>query len=362
MVRILRLLLKWSRYLLKGLLLIPRYLHHWGILYGSRRLVYCGAFHGLTGLMSETYDIQRLKRRQTLELPDHLDYLVYAPDFVSSSAGIRCLHRLADDLQAAGFSVALVGCQRGRPGSTVPIATLALGRRATLNGSWIIYPETVPGNPFRAEKVIRWVLNRPGLLGGEKVYDPRELVFLYSEVYRPYVNNQVAGKLYIPTLDRTLFYPPLENMDRPLELYYVGKSKYVDGHVDPERAFEITRESPARKELGKLFRSARMLHCFDNSTALIYEALLCGCPVTIIPDGTQTWADYEQLELGVEGIGWGQAPAVSADGFFPHDLTSRLERAEREYAEQLRALIARSAGQPEPAGLEAARTFETSVL
>lgn len=348
MARILRLLLKWSVYVLKGLLLIPKYLHHWGILYGSRRLLYGGIFHGMTRLMSEMYDIQRLNRSQNgtlgTGLPENLDFLVYAPDYVSSSAGIRCLHRLADDLQAMGFAVALVGCQRGRPDSTVPISTLALAKQATMRGTWIIYPETVPGNPFKAANVVRWVLNRPGLLGGEKVYADHELVLLYSEVYRPYVSNVVAGKLYIPTLDRSLFYPPARRQDRPLEVYYIGKSKFEAGHFDPDEVFEITRESPARKELGKLFRSSKMLYCFDNSTALIYEALLCGCPVMIIPDGTQTWADYEQLELGIEGIGWGQKPALAAEGFYPHDLTGRLDRAEREYRLQLENLATRTVG------------------
>jgi hypothetical protein len=169
-----------------------------------------------------------------------------------------------------------------------------------------VYPEVVTGNPLNARIVARWVLNRPGLLGGEKVYDPGELVFYYSEVYLGAIQNKVQGRLFISNTNDSLFFydaahPP---ESRTLECFYVGKSSYKAGYFDPDKAFEITRSSPTRKNLGVLLRSARVLYCFDNSTALVLEAALCGCAVVIIADGTQSRAAIEKTEFGMNGILW----------------------------------------------------------
>ena len=110
----------------------------------------------------------------------------------------------------------------------------------------------------------------------------------------------------MPTIDEKLFYcDDWDLSKRSLECFYVGKSQWKEGVIDRSRAFEITRETPPKKELGKLFRASRVLYCFDNSTILAYEAILCGCPVVVIPDGTQTRENYESLELGMDGIAWG---------------------------------------------------------
>jgi len=85
----------------------------------------------------------------------------------------------------------------------------------------------------------------------------------------------------------------------------VGKSCYKDGFFRKESAFEITRNSPKKEDLGTLFRAAKILYTFDNSTILTYEAILCGCPVVIIPDGSADFQDYEKYELGFSGISWG---------------------------------------------------------
>ncbi len=202
--------------------------------------------------------------------------------------------------------------------------------------------KTISGNPLEAKTVVRWVLNRPGLLGGDAVYQSNEHVFYYSNVFLPYIKNKVRGKLYMPTIDESIFYTDESTAtptQRTLECFYIGKSLWKDGYFEREGAFEITRETPPKKELGKLFRAARVLYCFDNSTILVYEALLCGCPVVIIPDGTQSKEDYAQLELGIDGIAWGlgELPRVKADVGL---LQERYRRVKREFEDQLDHLIA----------------------
>ena len=195
------------------------------------------------------------------------------------------------------------------------------------------------GNPLRARFVARWVLNRPGWLGGDEVFDQSEQIFCYSNVFAPYVRNRIVGKLYMPTIDEQLFYcDDWELSKRSLECFYIGKSQWKEGIVDRSKVFEITRETPPKKELGKLFRNSRVLYCFDNSTILAYEAIMCGCPVVIIPDGTQTREDYENLELGMDGIAWGLEELDRAKVDIP-GLRQRYEQVKREYTEQLERFI-----------------------
>lgn len=269
-------------------------------------------------------------------------FVIVAPPFVANSAGVGCLYRLCHELRALGFQAVMAVVADGRqpvPGLDTPIIDLSLAQVLCDRGFTAIYPETIPGNPLAAASVIRWVLNRPGLLGGDAIYSDDEHVFYYSEVFRPYIQNRIAGKLYLPTIDESIFFAD-ENRSarRGLECFYVGKSVWRDGVINRDRTFEITRDFPAKAELGKLFRAARVLYCFDNSTILTYEALLCGCPVVVIPDGTQSRQDYENLELGMDGIAWGieeyRGEPVDVPG-----LRARYAQVKRDFRQQLWQLV-----------------------
>ncbi len=188
-------------------------------------------------------------------LSSHLKkgYVILAPDYVVSSAGINCLYRLADDLNRRGYPTFMTLTGKGHPTAIAPIVSMETAKLLAAYGYTAIYAETYTGNPLNAKNVARWVLNRPGLLGGDEIYDEKELVFYYSDLYLPYIKNTVQGKLYMPTIDQTIFYPPTEpDFPRSLSCYYVGKSKFTDHHFDKEKAFEITRETPPKKELGKI--------------------------------------------------------------------------------------------------------------
>jgi hypothetical protein len=266
-------------------------------------------------------------------------FVLSAPPYVGHSAGIRAMYVLCQDLRRKGFAAFMCGGSAGSREGDAAIVSFEHARELCSAGFVAIYPETVSGNPFGARTVVRWVLNRPGLLGGDSVYDEGEIVFTYSEVYRPYISNAVAGRLYLPIIDHELFWaPPRGDRSRGLTCFYIGKSNWREGVIDRAEALELTRSWPDRSELGKILRRSRALYCFDNSTMLIYEALLCGCPVAVIPDGTQTWVDYLTLELGVDGISWG-TDAFTPGEFDASVLRSRIACARAEYHSQLDLLI-----------------------
>ena len=318
----------------------------------SVEILHVALLFGLTGLKAHFRRLEDDERAAKLSRTQAIGgsksrhgYIIWAPSFVANSAGIGCLYRLCHILRERGIKAFVAGSDRPAPNCEAPLLALADAQRLCLNGFAAVYPETAVGNPLGASTVVRWVLNRPGLLGGDAEYDAGEHVFYYSDVYRPYIRNAVRGKLYMPMIDESIFFCESQecchDSQRTLACYYVGKSTWKEGYCDRDRTFEITRETPPKSELGKLFRASRVLYCFDNSTILAYEALLCGCPVVIIPDGTQTKEDYSRLELGTEGIAWGfEEPApvrVDVD-----KLKARYRQAESDFETQLQQLIAKT--------------------
>ena len=273
------------------------------------------------------------------EARSKLTYVLLAPNFVTSSAGVRCLYLLCDRLNRRGYPAFVTWSRQTAPHLSAPILPLTQARALVAEkGAIAVYPEIVPGNPLGAKRVARWVLNRPGLLGGDKEYDPDELVFYYANAFLKFITNTVQGKLLLPAVDHSLFYPGNEPSQRSLECFYIGKSQWQDGFFDRNLVFEIARDSPRRSELGKLFRAARYLYSFDNCTMLMEEARMCGCPVVLIPDGTIERGDLERSEFGTEGIAWGMSERETASANVEL-LQRRYEGLVAEFESQLDAFI-----------------------
>ncbi|AAZ97836.1 hypothetical protein Tbd_1883 [Thiobacillus denitrificans ATCC 25259] len=245
-------------------------------------------------------------------------YYIVAPRYVRMSAGIKVLHLLCHALNRAGERAYLITHPYCLPQyATHPELITPVLTRATLEHDFasglapiVVYPETVHGNPFNAPFVVRYVLNFPGLLGGDFQYDEDEFCIAYSE--------NLAGS--IPSARLTLFVPasdpqtfsPVPEQERRGTCFYAGKYKYHHGGelFDITRdSTEITRDlpdSPTQPQIADLFRRSELLYCYENS-ALAIEALLCGCPVVFLPNPYFDRVIAAE-ELGWDGIAWGTDP------------------------------------------------------
>jgi hypothetical protein len=182
-----------------------------------------------------------------------------------------------------------------------------------LEGDWTaVYPEIVQGNPWNAPHVVRWVLNDPGKLGGDRVYDPSEQVFAFLELF---MDVPPERALRLPVVETDIYTD--RHLLREGTVFYVGK-----GHKTRELpgAVEVTREMAADREaFAELLNRAALMVCFDDITAMIDVARLCGCPVQLIQD-SYTWEQYDRSSIGWEGLGWDEVPTIDSAAFRAHYL------------------------------------------
>ena len=170
-----------------------------------------------------------------------------------------------------------------------------------------VYPETISGNPLGAPCVVRYVLNFPGLLGGDERYSPDELCVAYSDVLAEMVPD-CEMTMFFPVSDPRIFRPG-PAVKREGSCFYAGKYKYVHGgqlFEITKNSIEITRDLPASQtpeQIASLFRQCDVFYTYDN-TALAIEATLCGCPVVFLPNQFLEKA-IAARELGADGVAWG---------------------------------------------------------
>lgn len=197
-------------------------------------------------------------------------YIIMAPPYRNSSGRVRALYELRNHLELRGYE-----------------AKVFQGGDAPSNAI-VVYPETVLGNPMKGRTVVRYVLNHPGLLGGDNYYDINEFIFTYSPVFYP-----TAPLLTVPIIEP--FFRDY-GLQREGGCFWVGKREdIVDEIPETKGLTEITYTWPeTREELARLLNTKEIFYSYDDCTALIHEARKCGCKVVVI-SGEQVAPNYEDM-------------------------------------------------------------------
>jgi len=227
-------------------------------------------------------------------------YLIWSFDYYPDSAGQKTMHRLCHELNQAGQE-AYVAYPKRNPAWNTPYLPGPI-RDRRLDERWIaVYPEIIAGNPWKAPRVVRYVLNTPGKLGGDTVYPPSEIVYVFHELFNtPGVPSERI--LFLPTIELDLYTDRHE--PRSGALYYVGKGQKTRDLDAVELTNDMKRDP---HELADHLNRAEVLYTFDNVTAMAIIARLCGCPVVLIPDGTYDRETFDSLIAG-PGLGWDEMP------------------------------------------------------
>jgi hypothetical protein len=251
-------------------------------------------------------------------------YYIWADSYRQSSAGIRSLHYLCHALNELGQEAYVTPAPTCNPSLRTPRLTREIVRQHFTTGRTpiAIYPEVVSGNPLAAPTVARWLLNRPGHIGGDTHFDSNDLIFHFARWCIPEGTHESAI-LNLPTVDTAVF----NNDDNPLDsqrkgiCYYANKFLAAGGRIATEiaaSAISLGLETPrAPHELAEIFRQSEALLCYELSS-MIPEALSCGCPVLIMP--SEYWDQHgDPGILNTRGIALANEPGA-------------LERAKREVA------------------------------
>jgi hypothetical protein len=249
------------------------------------------------------------------DLTRHPFYIV-TPNYTHTSGGVKAMHLLCHWLNRIGeraYILAYGGSDTVvNPDWLTPLLQPPMVEAHDRQGLTpiAVYPEVVAGNPINARCVARYVLNYPGLLGGDKVYAPDELVFGYTRALADSV-SATTPVLHMPLVDRSIFYPGKPRLRRGAAFYAY---KYKDIHGQklfglPKGAIEITKGRPDSQtphHIADILRSVETFYAFED-TALSIEAILCGCPAVLMPNPYLKRSNGA-LEYGDDGFAFGDAP------------------------------------------------------
>ncbi|MBK4726998.1 glycosyltransferase [Pantoea agglomerans] len=239
-----------------------------------------------------------------------MPYILLAPGYKESSLGIQVVHRLCHLLNEAGYDARLIECDVN-PDWNTPVISFEDYLDYSEGGEpcIAIYPEVVEGNPLNAPIVVRYMLNREGVIEQNKMNAAAEDLYFW---YR----SEFAAKAFDPQMlsleayDASLFCD--DKTVKDLDLLYlnrVPRSK-VDFSTLPADVRILSMENPlSLTELAAVLKRGRVLYTYESS-GTCFLANLCGCPVV-----ARTLRGYETLAMTEDtvkdnagGIAWNDTP------------------------------------------------------
>jgi len=208
-------------------------------------------------------------------------FIILSPPYENGNGGVRALYDLQKWLIRFGKDAIVVN-------NIFPLEPDDVA----------IYPEIIVGNPFNAQRVVRYLLNTPGKIGGDGIYGENDLLVAWSPNESRYSDG---FWLMLPYLNPVFINHEYE---RTIDCFWVHKGRNTQ-HPCTSDCIEITKSWPPTKaELAALLNKTRTLYSYDDNTALAVEAKACGCIVKLIQGNKVVdyafpeWAEfnYERFE------------------------------------------------------------------
>ena len=218
------------------------------------------------------------------------DFLIVAPSYTHKSAGVRALYRLCHHLNVAGYQAAMLP-MLGQSIDDLPPWLTPLHAGA-VGDSVVVYPEIVPGNPYEARKVVRWALNIPGLLGGDRFYRDDEVVFVFNPTRLGVVSQAVRTPLgpdrvlFLGLVDPANIYPD-DGVAKVIDCYFTGKgaARRERWRLPDEASYQRLEDiTPTMASLGDVLRRTGTLYSYDHASNVLKEAVICGCRVVVVDE------------------------------------------------------------------------------
>lgn len=250
---------------------------------------------------------------------EHLHFIIVAPSYTQNSAGIMVLHELTDCLVTLGYKASLllmtgtgylVSESPDHFGPNLKRTPLPeAGQREIVNNiineGIVIYPEIVSGNPLRAPRVVRYFLNKDGLISGVKSYaQAKDFCLAYYKSFKPNANDLLCLPITSECFNDL---NTKSAMERNYDVTYIGKGHQYSAVFIVTGTTEVTRNWPVSKtELAALLKGARYFYSWDTVSSTNIDALRCGA----IPVFLQ-WNQISKEEIDKDE--YGPYPYLLAD-------------------------------------------------
>jgi hypothetical protein len=211
-----------------------------------------------------------------------LPYVMYSVDYRHASAGIRACHRLVHELNELGYPA--YSFHKTNPEWN------ELRWKNQVPEFIAIYPEIISGNPLNSNRVVRWILNVPGKIGGPTTYDSKDMFFAWNNSF---LSN--VPLLTVDIMEHDLFFDTDKKENN--EVCYFGKGcfRVAEQSDTTKNMIQITCDwPPTRKETATLLRNTKTLYTYDDCTSIIDEAFACGCKVILMPENTEVKNDLSR--------------------------------------------------------------------
>ena len=200
-------------------------------------------------------------------------FIILAPTYRGSSAGVRFLYDLQKKLILAGEDAQMMDVNRPY---------------ITEKDDIVCYPEIIPDNPLRAKKVVRFILAPPP--ASRRWKDSNLKV-----AYHPEYSKEHDMLMHFETTEP--FFTDM-GYERTMDAFYIGKGAFTN-YPELDNAREITHQWPKfRKTMAHLLNKCKTLYLFDTMTILREEAVLCGVPnIKLVDDeGIKDYPEYDRYK------------------------------------------------------------------
>lgn len=219
-----------------------------------------------------------------------LTFYIWAPDYDVFSGGNVALHKLTHLLTQLGERAILL-CNSKNPEW---LGELYDYHPIDYLNSIVVYPEIIIGNPNNFRYVMRWILNTPGVLGGDGIFGKDDLIYKFVNYFHVADETKVRGELRNYNLQLNKFVDHGHHI--PGKTCYIvrkGKDKVLNQHPEDAICLDNYQHEGGIDYLVQVFNECERFISYDHITFISAQAVLCGCDSIVIPDGVSTKEEWK---------------------------------------------------------------------
>lgn len=271
-----------------------------------------------------------------------MNFVIYAPgDYTPNGGGCVALHKLCHNISSCGEQCYIMTSKKNPDYLGIQIDQQEAINLCTTTDAIAIYPEVTIGNPFQANKVMRWILYNVRDYGEFGVYGANDLIYMYAPFFNLRTYQEVHGELRAMELNLDIFYN--KKLERNGSCYLIKKGNNKE-QVHPADSIMLDDypQKGGNEYLAHIFNTTEIFFSYDNATFLSTFASLCGCVSIVMPDegvsADEFHNGYPYFKHGI-AFGYNDIPYALLTR---HLLKDELLKIEAETIEQTKAFITKA--------------------